>query len=527
LKSAAAATSGSVASLSDDEMTLRSAVAARHNGTSLRRRQNITVSATSDDASEDGVSGLTDDEDFEEVLPANASAVARSSVADAAAAASAVTPTSAVAQVTSAGPVAEPAAVPTVATPLAAALVLTTVAPVAAAEATQAPAAAVEAKAAGPNAESAAAPAVATQAPVATAEAAMHAPSNSAELARKPDATPARWEDMVTMIRNVPNEAGGHMGAELAPPRQEDWSHTTPKPAAQNESNWAGAYAAGDQVQVLDINGGPTNGTWTAAVILARGQDADMYDIRVPAAPADLQDYKNVDSQYLRRAPPPEPQQPAPEATYTYEVGDSMEVLSTSGNRQWVPCSITEKGTHSDTYTIHVPMLAEGHREVNNVPASKMRPYDPVKYAQVLEHFKYDTIRGAHYKIGDNVEMRMVKGPFVGRWFPCNITSYGRNPQTYNVRVKYLEGSEQDLQDIHYISLRPVPQYGSGDLAEVQVRDGPEAGTWVKVNVTRKGSFPNTYVINTGKQEIKDIHAVALRRVRPHILRVAGSADSA
>lgn len=386
----------------------------------------------------------------------------------------------------------------------------------------------------------------------------------------------------------------------------------TPAAAQQQQS----MFKVGDKAQILDVTSGTLEtGKWADCTITGMGHYPGTFNVHIPSAPAGYQDIKEMSVKFLRQpgaakkvAPPPSaPQQPAaqppkqvvpepivaaaaPQPTvaaqpaaqasevqqaaspaagqnvtqgfynpYRYKVGDTMRVKVAGTENTWAPCRITKKGKDDDRYDLHIPLASPGHKDIKNIAASALVPFDPVEYAEIEKKFDDPNIdfgktvaamtqSPTSYDMGEACEVEIGSGPMKGKWVACVVVGPGPEERQFKIRAVDQEFTVPYYvlrkAQVHDVAEAPAPQeampaavqaareevvpteapvampptaepphFNTGDVAEVIVQDGPNKGSWIKVSITGQGKEPNTYNINTGFSEMKDIPAATLRAV--------------
>lgn len=198
--------------------------------------------------------------------------------------------------------------------------------------------------------------------------------------------------------------------------------------------------ARGEAVEVLDLSGGPTNGSWTVGIVRAEGAVPGTVNLHLPAAPAGKQDRSGVSADLLRKF------------RFSYAVGDLLEVWASSGvfAGGWAPCRVTSQGPLPETYGVHVPAALPDEQDIDGIPVNFLRPLDMSQQALAFERHA-----GGRLSTGDEAEVHMTNGPHAGSWLPCTVLGPGTGPSTYDVLVPLLGPAGQELLSVHFAALRP------------------------------------------------------------------------
>jgi len=130
--------------------------------------------------------------------------------------------------------------------------------------------------------------------------------------------------------------------------------------------------------------------------------------------------------------------QPAGRQLTKFEAGEPAEVWSKPLNL-WVRCSIEAKGSNPDEYDISLPGAGGISHRIPKVHAIALR-------------------KAQAFKVGDDVEVIILKGPKAGSWVRCRIMAEGSKPDTYNCYIPESPPERRNVPDVHVAALRKVSE---------------------------------------------------------------------
>mmetsp|Transcript_72698 Transcript_72698/g.168450 ORF Transcript_72698/g.168450 Transcript_72698/m.168450 type:complete len:705 (-) Transcript_72698:57-2171(-) len=195
----------------------------------------------------------------------------------------------------------------------------------------------------------------------------------------------------------------------------------------------------------------------------------------------------------------------APTAAPVYEVGDFVYVNISQGEdsvNPWAPCSITGKGSESNTYNIHFIFAQQGQRDAPNVPVSLLRKVDGRRYAEAVQFYREDT------------EAAEQAGAFALARQALEAAKLAQNQSAANATDNSTHEGTQPTAE-------PLPQeFEVGDFMEIRLENNLSnlSSGWVPCRLLGKGQRNGTYQVHflfgpPGHLDLTNISKDYLRKV--------------
>lgn len=212
-------------------------------------------------------------------------------------------------------------------------------------------------------------------------------------------------------------------------------------------------YEVGEEAQVQTAFG-PYAGSWVKCIIKSKADLPDTYNIHVSSAAPGHRDVPSVPARILRKA-----ESKALFAQYdmdgdglmsdaefkvamrekattvyleskkkrTFQDGEEIQILKEG---VWVNCTVMGEGDLANSFNVFVPSAAVGFQYEQNVVTSILRKYSANATDSESQKLQIIPEEADH-------EVLVQKGPFKGKWVPCQLKSKSDDGDSYTIWMPY------------------------------------------------------------------------------------------